>query len=71
MRAIKYILVAGELIIGAFILATVSGAIVENIISDPTTSVEPIEAFVKTLIALLFIGGALFYDGIRRGRRWW
>lgn len=71
IAVIKRLIVGVEIILGAFILSTAIGLIVMNLTGDVGNLPESdLTSFTRTLIALVLIGGALFYDGLRRGRYW-
>lgn len=73
MRSFKRLVVAAELSVGAFILATTAGLLAQSLLMGAAiqSDIGVLDALTKTLIAMAFVGGALFYDGLRRGRRWW
>lgn len=71
MKRIKRIVVAVEVIAGAFILAAICGLVAQNLLGNEVVADDVRDPFVKTIVALVLIGGALFYDGLRRGRQWW
>lgn len=71
VAVIKRLIVRVEIILGAFILSAAVGMIVANLLGNGGNVPESeLTLLTRTLIALVLIGGAMFYDGLRRGRFW-
>jgi hypothetical protein len=69
---LKRLFVIIELLIASFVIATSFGLLVELYFQGfSPTGDDPIQSDFQIVIALWFIGGAIFFDLYRRGPAWW
>lgn len=66
---IKRVVVALEIFLGSFALAWAAGLLAQ--VGTAGRTPPGIDLMTRIVIALVLIGGALFVDGLRRGRYWW
>jgi len=67
----KRFIVAAEIIVGSFVLASVTAAISQIFITAGEVPVSDVSGLTGSLATALLIGVVLFVDGLRRGRLWW
>lgn len=66
----KPVLVVVEVLLGAFFLSWGTGLIVNFVMNEQTVPSTQVEALSQTVVVVLLMGVVLFFDGLRRGRRW-
>lgn len=65
-RAVVLVEVTG----GAFVLAWTTALMFRVFTAGPSVAGSEIDSLSRTLAVMLLVGVVLFFDGLRRGRRW-
>lgn len=69
---LKRAVVAFELIVGSFIIATSFGLLTELYLSGASGNGDDfLQSDLQIVIGLWFVGGAILFDVYRRGPKWW
>lgn len=69
---LKRAIVAFELVVGSFVIATSFGLLTELYLSGFSQNGDDfLQSDIQIVIGLWFIGGAILFDVYRRGPKWW
>jgi hypothetical protein len=69
-RRIKRLVVVVEVILGSFVLATVTATMSKTFLESGSPAAASTSDLTGAIAVALLIGVVLFVDGLRRGRHW-
>lgn len=70
-RRTKRIVVAAEIVLGSFLLATTTALLFQLFVGASEASARTLDSGGQAVAVLLLMGVVLFADGLRRGKTWW